>query len=117
MDSLSQAHNATIRRASLKVRNPKDKPTSAELAVLEEYHAHVKAGEPLLPMVKAIDGSRAAYYAPILIQEACLQCHGKLGETLKEEDYAVIEKLYPEDEAVGYQAGDLRGMWSVTFQR
>ncbi|MCO6490668.1 MAG: DUF3365 domain-containing protein [Phaeodactylibacter sp.] len=117
VDSLSRMYDADIRRTSLRVRNPKDKPTEAELAVLKAYHANREAGAPLLPGVERAGSSSVAFYAPILIQEACLQCHGKLGETLLEEDYAVIRELYPGDEATGYQAGDLRGMWSVTFRR
>lgn len=117
VDSLSRVHQADIRRTSLKVRNPEDEPTAAERAVLEEYHAKKATGEPLLPKVEATGASAVAFYAPILIQETCLKCHGKIGETLMEEDYAIIKKLYPEDEATGYQAGDLRGMWSVTFRR
>ena len=117
VDSLSRIHEASIRRTSLKARNPKDKPTAAELFVLEAYQANAEAREPLLPRVAAGDASTVTYYAPILIQEACLQCHGKLGETLKAEDYATIRELYPDDEATGYAAGDLRGMWSVTFRR
>ncbi|MCB0560997.1 MAG: DUF3365 domain-containing protein [Lewinellaceae bacterium] len=117
VDSLSQVHQATIRRTSLKIRNPKDKPTATELAVLETYHANAEKGASLLPGVVAIDQSTVAYYAPILTQELCLQCHGKIGETLKAEDYTLVKELYPEDEAIGYQSGDLRGMWSVTFRR
>ncbi|MCB9265944.1 MAG: DUF3365 domain-containing protein [Lewinellaceae bacterium] len=117
VDSLSRVHGAAIRRTSLKVRNPEDKPTDAELAVLQEYHTLAEAGEPLQPAVRAIDASTVAYYAPIQTQELCLKCHGIPGETIKEDDYAIIRQLYPEDEAIGYQAGDLRGMWSVRLKR
>jgi len=117
VDSLSRLHNASIRRTSLKARNPGDKPTAKEQAVLDAYHASEKAGEALLPKVLPVDASTVAYYAPIQVQEPCLKCHGKLGESLKAEDYATILELYPYDEAIGYAAGDLRGIWSVTFRR
>ncbi len=117
VDSLSRVHQADIRRTSLKIRNPEDRPSSAERAALEEYQAKKATGEPLLPKVEATGATTVSFYAPILIQDACLKCHGKIGETLQEEDYAIIKELYPEDEATGYQAGDLRGMWSVTFRR
>jgi len=45
----------------------------------------------------------------------CEKCHGKIGSTLKEADYASIKSLYPEDMAIGYKTGDLRGMWSISF--
>ncbi len=116
VDSLSAVHDATIRRTSFKVRNPKDAPTAQERAVLEEYHAREAAGQSPEARVVKLNGKQIAYYAPIRIQPLCLQCHGKLGESLKEEDYAIIKELYPKDEAIGYENGDLRGMWSITFR-
>lgn len=117
VDSLSAVHDAEIRRTTLKVRNPADAPTEAERTVLEAYHAQAAAGEELKPVVQAVDEQTIAFYAPIKMQGLCLSCHGKLGETLQPADYAVIKSLYPEDEAIGYSDGDLRGMWSISFQR
>lgn len=117
VDSLSEVHNADIRRTSLLIRNPKDAPTTREREQLEAYASAKKAGDPLQPVVKAVSAEEIAFYAPISMQPLCLKCHGQLGETLAEEDYAVIKEKYPSDEAIGYQAGDLRGMWSITFAR
>lgn len=116
VDSLSEVYSARIRRASDKVRNPKDKPTELEQEILDTYHAQMAEGTPPKPVVRQLASGEIAFYAPIRMQELCLKCHGKLGETLKEEDYAVIKELYPEDEAIGYEAGDLRGIWSITFE-
>lgn len=114
VDSLSQKHNVTIKRTSLKVRNPKDIPTESEVAQLEQFQAEKDTGKPLQPRVLR-QGENIAFYAPIGIQPLCLKCHGKIGETIAQSDYDVIQQLYPEDKAVGYQAGDLRGMWRITF--
>lgn len=117
VDSLSDVHGADIRRTSLLIRNPKDAPTPREREQLEAYASAKKAGNPLQPVVKAVSAEEIAFYAPISMQPLCLKCHGQLGETLAEADYAVIKEKYPADEAIGYQAGDLRGMWSITFAR
>ena len=117
VDSLSKVHNAQIRRTSLKVRNPKDAPSSQELAVLKTYQNQAGAGEPQMPFVTTLEGERIAFYAPIHINSLCLQCHGKIGETLSEDNYAHIQELYPEDEATGYNDGALRGMWSISFDK
>jgi len=117
VDSLSDVHGADIRRTSLLIRNPKDAPTAREREQLEAFAAAKEAGEPLQPLVKAVNAQEIAFYAPISMQPLCLKCHGKLGETLAEADYAVIKEKYPTDEAIGYEAGDLRGMWSITFSR
>ena len=115
IDSLSEAHQVKIRRTALKIRQPKDAPIPEEQAALELYHTQFAAGEVLKPFVETNSAEEVAFYAPILMSEACLKCHGKLGETLKQEDYDLIKALYPQDEAIGYAAGDLRGIWSITF--
>jgi hypothetical protein len=30
---------------------------------------------------------------------------------------ATIDSLYPQDKAVGFSAGDLRGMWKIRFSK
>lgn len=117
VDSLSKVHDADIRRTSLKVRNPKNQPTPAELAQLQAYEKQSQAGEKLTTVVKEIDAHTVAYYAPISIMPLCEKCHGEIGNTLLEKDYEVVQKLYPEDKAIGYMSGDLRGMWSITFKK
>ncbi len=117
VDSLSQVHDAVIRRTSLKVRNPKDAPTEAEKVMLQTYHERAGAGEEPKPHVKQLEEGRIAFYAPIKIQPLCLNCHGKVGKDVKQEHYDLIKQLYPEDEATGYELGELRGMWSITFTK
>lgn len=116
-DSLSQQHQATIRRTTLKPRNPKNAPIGAEETVLEAYAQAASEGAPLGPKVELTDEQTVAFYAPIKVNAFCLQCHGKLGETLADDDYAAIKEHYPKDAAIGYTDGDLRGMWSIRFRR
>lgn len=117
VDSLSAVHQALIRRTSLRVRNPKNKPADAEREILMEYQRLASAGEPLTPRVISMaETGEIAFFAPILVQELCLTCHGKTGADLSEENAQLIRSLYPEDEATGYIAGDLRGMWSIRFR-
>jgi hypothetical protein len=117
VDSLSEVHSAQIRRTTNKVRNPKDIATETERPVLNNYLQQAAKGEELKPLVELVDPNTVAFYAPIKIQPLCLNCHGKVGEVLTEENYAVIKEKYPEDEAVGYQLDEFRGMWSIQFDR
>lgn len=117
VDSLSQIHKANIRRTSLKIRNPKDKPNQIELEQLKNYQKQVDAGEKLKPIVKEINGNQITFFAPIHVMPQCEKCHGKVGKSLLEKDYELIQQLYPEDEAIGYMSGDWRGMWSITFSK
>lgn len=117
VDSLSRVYQASIRRTSLKVRNPQDTPQDWEKAILQSYQQELAAGKRPTPWVKALDKKHIAFAAPIYMAQPCLKCHGKLGETLNEQHYTTIKKLYPSDQAIGYVEGDLRGMWSITFLR
>lgn len=117
VDSLSRANKASIRRTSLKVRNPQDTPQDWEKAILQGYQQELAAGKRPTSVVKALDKKHIAFATPIYMAQPCLKCHGKLGETLNEQHYTTIKKLYPSDQAIGYVEGDLRGMWSITFLR
>ena len=44
----------------------------------------------------------------------CLQCHGK---QIKPEVSQQIMKLYPKDLAIGYSESEVRGIWSITFDK
>lgn len=94
-----------------------DKSGCKSKEIRQAYARQDAAGDELKPMVKEMDLNTIAFYAPIRVNEFCLQCHGKLGETLSEKNYEVIKELYPEDEAIGYSAGDLRGIWSIRFKK
>lgn len=115
VDSLSRIYDADIRRTAFKVRNPENRPTPEEQQILDTYAQQLKAGQSPEPGVQHLNSQHARFYAPIFVNALCLQCHGVPGETLRSEDYAVIQELYPEDQATGYQEGDFRGIWSIEF--
>ncbi len=115
VDSLEKKYSAKIRRTSLKVRNPDNRPTPHELTQLQAYQQQLAAGETLSAVTKAIGDDKMAFYAPIQLMPLCQKCHGEMGKTLANTDYDLIQKLYPEDQATGYRTGDWRGMWSITF--
>lgn len=52
------------------------------------------------------DGIR--YFRRITVESSCLACHGK-----KESRPEFIKEGYPEDRAYSFEAGDLRGVYSV----
>lgn len=112
-DSLSNFYDVEIKRTSLKQRNPKNRPTADEVEILNQYEEAKKSGEPLMAMVNEVSGVKK-FYAPILVHDVCLKCHGL---TTDISIYDSILKHYPDDLATGYAMGDLRGMWSVTFRK
>ena len=114
-DSLSKVENVKIRRTSMKVRNKKDSPTKEEFEILKDYHLLDLEGKEIKPKISQLESGNYAFFAPIRVNEFCLQCHGKIGETLTDENHKIIQNKYPHDLATGYEAGDLRGMWSIEF--
>ena len=44
----------------------------------------------------------------------CLKCHGK---DIEPNVSALILKLYPNDLAVGYDENEVRGIWSIAFDK
>lgn len=117
MDSLSVVYNAKIKRTTLKLRNEKDKPDQDELAVLSKFSKMMGDNKKPKPEVKQLASGEVRFYAPIMIDKVCLNCHGKIGENVKPQNYDVIKKHYPNDEAIDYKEGDLRGIWSITFKK
>lgn len=115
-ENMSAYHGAEIKRTSLKFRNPENAPTEEEKSVLNGFMETLARGDSLRPVVQLEKDGQAHYYAPILVEKKCLMCHGQLNRELSAAVDSIIRSRYPEDLATGYSEGDLRGMWSVTFQ-
>lgn len=113
-DSVSLMKNAVIQRVSDKTRNPKNKASAKELEYLASFKKALASGEELEPVVETEDGEVSFYY-PIVTNALCLQCHGKPNTQVLPETMTALNKLYPEDMALGYDVNQVRGMWSIEF--
>lgn len=112
-DSLSRAHNVFIRRTALKTRNPLNAPDPTERRILEEYASMMEKGGKPTPQATALSNGEILFTAPIILANTCQQCHGEPDKDISTDDYALIRSLYPEDQAVGFTEGSLRGMWAI----
>ena len=100
----------TVRRVSLRIRNPANAPDDHERRVLEEW-AKGKA-EVRSEVVAGEGGPELRWMRPVHVNSLCLACHGAPDEI----DPGVKEALarrYPGDRATGFRDGDLRGAISV----
>lgn len=100
-----------VGRASHKLRNPDNTAPAWVQPILDAYLAD--AGEEpgaRAPRSVDLDDGRRGYVEPILLQPMCLTCHGS---TLAPDVAARIEALYPDDQATGFEVGDLRGVFWV----
>lgn len=109
------AAGLTISRTSLKMRNANNAPDAWELAILQQFEARKAAGEPAEQLehyeIVEQDGQKTfRYMKAIPTAEVCLNCHGS---QIKDDISAKLYELYPNDQARGFQAGDLRGAFTI----
>lgn len=103
-----------IHRTSLKPRATP--PAAWEKTMLTQFAAEKAAGKPVGDLVwhevvETEGKPTLRLMKAIPTDEVCLTCHGTQVAP------AVLEKirsLYPHDQAIGYQKGDIRGAFSVT---
>lgn len=114
-DEMANKYDASIKRTSLSVRNEKNQPNEAELKILHQFETSFSNNEPLKPVVNLDESGKPHYYGPILLQKKCLACHGTVGQEVHIKTDSIIKSYYPNDKATGYKEGDLRGIWSITF--
>lgn len=104
-----------LRRVSNKPRNLKGTPDQTEKKILDQW----KNNDPEKPVkTTVVIDKKNIYYGLVPIHigiEQCLKCHGTR-EDLDADAYKLIQDKYPEDTAIGYQLGDLRGAFSIMVE-
>ena len=102
---------AAIGRTALRVRNPANAPGEWQRRALEEFTRRLAAGEDPAALefteVVAVEGAtERRWMKPIMTAPLCLTCHGA---SLAPEVAAAVAERYPQDQATGFAAGQLRG--------
>lgn len=115
-EEMSEKYHAEIRRTSDKIRNEKNKPGNDEDKVINNYKKALAENVKLEPVVEIDAQGNPHFYAPIILQKKCLACHGSIGKEVSVKTDSLIKSYYPNDKAIGYKEGDLRGIWSITFK-
>ena len=114
-DSMAVAQNAKIKRVSDKPRNPDNEANTEELSYIKTFNEQLALGKQPKGIVKRQDG-KVHFYYPIPTNQMCLQCHGTPNKQIKPEVMTLIDNLYPEDLAKGYDENEVRGIWNVVFE-
>ena len=107
----ASTEEARVGRTSRKLRNGANAPKPWMEPLLERYENDPEGREPAVVIV---DEQTVGYVEPIFAQPLCLTCHG---DTLPEDLAKKIAELYPTDQATGYAAGDLRGVFWAELAR
>jgi hypothetical protein len=118
-EKLADEAKFEIFRTSSKVRNPDNAADAWEQVVLDKFAAEVARGvdpgklEHYEQTVTKEGQKFFRYMRPIVTGEVCLSCHGP---DVKGDVKAEIAKFYPDDKALGYRIGEMRGAFSL-FQQ
>jgi len=113
--NLHQVEGVSVKRISLKERNPLNAPSEDELKTLTTMQKLMDEKKlPAYLVEKQAKGYK--YYKPLVIKkEVCLKCHGDVSKN--EELSAYLNKTYPNDKATGYKMNDLRGAIVVEIKQ
>ncbi len=112
---VSSQNQVKLSRVGTRARNPvMGVPNDWQAKALAQFDAGLARGDKPADMefsetVVKPDGSKEFHYAkPIMLQPMCVSCHGS-SEQISPEVKAKLNALYPNDTAVGYLPGQLRG--------
>jgi len=115
-DSMAAVHKAKIKRVTDKFRNPENKASAKEITYLQQFQKALDEGKEAKPIVDSVAGKIQFYY-PIVTNSMCLKCHGTPNTTIEKETLSKIKLLYPNDLATGYDVNQVRGIWSIEFDK
>lgn len=113
---ISKETGFKVRRTSLKIRNEANAPDEWELKTLQSFEKRLAEGEDPTAMefsevVEANGVKLYRYMKSIATKPPCFNCHGY---EMSQEVAEKIKSTYPNDKAVGYELGQIRGAYSIT---
>jgi hypothetical protein len=97
---ISAEQGVKIGRTSFRLRNPKNTPPAWAAELVERQESK--------PAYLTGPGGELGAFFPIHVRAPCMICHGpaeKIPSNVKER----LARLYPDDEATGFEPRDLRG--------
>jgi hypothetical protein len=106
MISAQTAEESGVRigRTSYRLRNPDNRPPA--------WAEHLVERRVEGPTTLVGPSGELAVWSPIRLAKPCLECHGDPA-TMDPAVQAAIAEVYPDDRAVGFAEGDLRGWFWV----
>ena len=112
---VSAQNQVKLSRVGTRARNPvMGVPNDWQAKALAQFDAGLARGDKPAEMefsetITKSDGSKEFHFAkPIVLQPMCVSCHGG-PEQISPEVKSKLSELYPNDKALNYQPGQLRG--------
>jgi len=114
--ALYEKYGWKIGRTSLKTRNQSNAPDAWEKKILDSFETRRTEGEPVQDLTHQettnMDGKKTfRYMKAIPTMMLCLDCHG---ENLSPKVQAKLNEVYPDDKAVNFKHGDIRGAFTIS---
>jgi hypothetical protein len=108
-EKVAREQGIALGRTSHRLRNPANAPRPwAKAAVEQSAGAKAAAAQRLVVDL----GERVGVLRPIGTADMCLRCHGA-PDAVRQQIGTALAASYPQDQATGFAAGDLRGwMWA-----
>ena len=118
--NLATKHLLQVARVGTRARNAvMGQPNEWQALALKQFEARLASGDKphdieFVQLTKSGAYDLELRYAkPIVMQAMCTACHGST-EQITPSVKAKLEQMYPNDKAVDYKPGDLRGAVVVT---
>lgn len=114
-EQLSRQYDWRVGRTALKTRNPNNNPDEWETNVLQQFEQRKQDGEAISKLEyseETVEGFR--YMKAIPTKGLCLTCHGT---AIPEPVKATLLELYPEDKAIGFKEGSVRGAFTIMHKK
>ena len=118
--NLSAKNQVKVTRVGTRARNPDmGVPNDWQTQALKQFETRLAKGDKpydieYIQLTKSGSYDLELRYAkPIVLQPMCTACHGT-PEQISPEVNAKLDQLYPNDKAVNYKPGELRGAVVVT---
>jgi len=102
--AVGEEQGVKIGRVGVRLRNPNNTGP--------DWAAHLINMKKDTPVFAKLSNGHAAALLPIKLQSQCVLCHGpkdQIPPIIQEQ----LTKLYPDDEATGFEEGELRGWFWV----
>lgn len=110
-DSIADNLKVYIQRLSDKNRNPAN-----AIQTQMDSSAWEKIKSKKTDFIEQDEYGEVYYYKPIVIaMPTCIKCHGGKSDIIESTEKIIAQK-YPNDKAIGYEMGDLRGMWKIKLK-
>lgn len=104
-----------IGRTALKVRNTDNTADAWEAQTLEKWQALALQGPELAKVIEIKQSeTQFRYMQAIPMGKLCAHCHGVVIDPKLQ---AEINKAYPSDQAVNFKLGQLRGAFTLTYDK